>query len=436
MALKGIGIADDLYIVQSYYTPESYTTPIPSVGDYVLEDFVASGYVSEALDLPASTFTLSCEANVGNVKADFTSTFTVSVSAEKFDFASASLTSTSSLSCNGGKLQQPTTSSSSTTTTSINANKTHGPSKTITATASLSGSANVSFVSTPTLDITSTVISVGGISFNAFQEGRQDDYTWDTFSEDSTIDRTWNEWFVGQWHPGLIAFVRTIGFSCNGGVVNTGSGIFTTAVDTSVNANKTTGFSQVKDLPATTSITSDYIRIRNVSTSPSGVFSVSSIGSKLHFGEGSFSTAYTIGANGNVSFKETSEDYNVASTLSSNATQTHSPTKDLTPIASISGNANVSYKAGASFSAFNTQLSYARLITIADPWNILTAPQELRTFVLPIETRLNSVLQETRVNKLISETRRLPVLEETRKIKIFKPTFSQRSSIPKVRSEV
>ena len=437
MALKGIGIADDLYIVQSYYTPESYTTPIPSVGDYVLEDFVASGYVSEALDLPASTFTLSCEANVGNVKADFTSTFTVSVSAEKFDFASASLTSTSSLSCNGGKLQQPTTSSSSTTTTSINANKTHGPSKTITATASLSGSGNVSYTSaTASFEAGISTISVGGRTFNAFYEGRQDDYTWDTFAESAFIDRTWDEWFSGKWHPGLIAFVKSINFTCNGGVVNSGTGLFTTAVDTSVNANKTTGFSQVKDLPATTSITSDYIRIRNVSTSPSGVFSVSSIGSKLHFGEGSFSTAYTIGANGNVSFKETSEDYNVASTLSSNATQTHSPTKDLTPIASISGNANVSYKAGASFSAFNTQLSYARLITIADPWNILTAPQELRTFVLPIETRLNSVLQETRVNKLISETRRLPVLEETRKIKIFKPTFSQRSSIPKVRSEV
>jgi len=435
MALKGIGIADNIYVVQTYYTPETYTTPTPSVGDYVLEDFVASGYVSEGLDLPASTFTLSCDAVVSNVKADFTSTFTVSVSAEKFDFASASLTSTSSLNCNGGRLQTPTASSSSTTTTSTNANQTHGPTKTITATASLSGSANVSFVSTPTLDITSTVISVGGIIFNAFQEGRQDDYTWDTFSEDSTIDRTWNEWFGGQWHPGLIAFVKTINFSCNGGLISSGTGSYTTAIDTSVNGNKITGFAQPKDLLATTSITSDYIRIRNVSTSPTGVFSGVFTGSILHSGTGSFSTAYTIGANGNATFGA-DQTYNVATALSSNANQTHSPTKDLTPIASISGNANVSYKAGASFSAFNTQLSFARLITIADPWNILTAPQELRTFVLPIETRVNSVLQETRVNKLISETRRLPVFEETRKIKIFKPTFSQRSSIPKVRSEV
>tara|TARA_R100001594_G_scaffold146521_1_gene198017 strand:+ start:130 stop:1443 length:1314 start_codon:yes stop_codon:yes gene_type:complete len=436
MALKGIGIASDIYVVQTYYTPETYTTTLPSVGDYVLEDFVASDYVQESLDL-TSSFSLSCDGTTTPpVVGNWTSTFTVSVSAEKFDFASASLTSTSSLSCNGGLSLTSTASSSSTTTTSINANQTHRQTKTLTATASLSGSGNVSYTSaTASLEAVVSTISVGGIIFNAFQEGRQDDYTWDSFSEDSTIDRTWNEWFGGQWHPGLIAFVKTIEVSVNAGLINTATGTFTTAGDTSVNGNKTTGFATPKDLLLTTSITGDSVRTRNVSASPTGVFSGVFTATILHLGEASLSTAYTIGANGSVSFKA-SGDYNVASTLSSNANQTHRPTKSLTTTSSTSSNGNVSYKSTIlNWNAFNSVLSFGRVITIADPWNILTVPLETRTLVVPIETRVNSVLQETRVNKLITETRKLQVPQETRKVKIFKPTFSNRSSVPKIRSE-
>ena len=201
MALKGIGVNSDLYVVQTYYDPESYTTPTPSVGDYVVADFVAVDYVQSPLNL-FSTATLSCDATVINVRAVLTSSFSVSVQGDKFDFGSASITATSSFSCNGGLLHTGASSVSAVASTSTNANQTHRSSKTITATATLSGNANVSYTSagaTPSAVV--STISVGGIIFNAFQEGRQDDYTWDDFSEDSTIDRTWNEWFGGQSLP-------------------------------------------------------------------------------------------------------------------------------------------------------------------------------------------------------------------------------------------
>ena len=434
MALKGIGIADDIYVVQTYYNPETYTTPLPSVGDYVVDDFVASDYVSEGLNLPASEFTLSCEALVINVRAQFTSTFNVSVSGEKFDFASASISSSFGFSCNGGLRVQGTTAVSSTTTTSTNANQTHRTTKTISASATLNGDGNVSFKSSAGFDAITSTISVGGIIYNPFIEGRQDDYTWDDFSEDSTIDRTWNEWFGGKWHPGLIIYSTGFNLSCNGGLITSGTGAYTMTAGTSVNANFTTGFSQIKDLAAQFGIASDYIRFRGITKTLTATFSEVFIGSILHLGSGSFSTAYSIDVDGNATYR-TDKTITGTFTPSISANATFDPTKLLQPVATLQANGNVSYRASADFDAIKGFLGFGRLITIADPWNILTVPVESRTFVVPIETRLTSVDIETRLNSVNTETRKLQVPQETRQQKIFKPTFSNRSSIPKVRSE-
>jgi len=51
------------------------------------------------------------------------------------------------------------------------------------------------------------------------------------------------------------------------------------------------------------------------------------------------------------------------------------------------------------------------------------------------EERNISVLQETRVNTVVSETRGIDVSQETRKFKIFRPNFTNRSSIPRIRQE-
>ena len=435
MALKGIGVNNDLYVVQTYYDPESYTTPTPSVGDYVVADFVAVDYVQSPLNLPASAFTLSCDATVINVRCVMTSSFTVSVDGDKFDFASASITATSSLSCNGGLLLNGASSVSAVASTSTNANQTHSPTKTITATATLSGNANVSYTAGATPSAVVSTISVGGIIFNAFQEGRQDDYTWDDFSEDSTIDRTWNEWFGGQWHPGMIIFSKGFGVSVNGGLINSGTGAFTNPIQTTVNANKTTGFVQPKDFLTQSSIASDYIRFRGITKTLNTVFGGDFVGSILHLGTGSFSSAYSFSVDGNANYR-TVKTITSAFAPSVNANVAFDQIKLLQPTATLQANANVAFgETNLTLNAFNTSLTFARLITIADPWNILTVPMETRTFIAPIETRDINVLTESRVNTTTTETRKLQVPQETRKMVIFKPTFTNRSSIPKVRQE-
>jgi len=432
VAIKGIGIADDIYVVQTYYDPESYTTPLPSVGDYVIDGFVASDYVSEKLDLPASTFTLSCDAEVINVRAVFSSTFTVSVSAEKFDFASAGLTSSFGFSCNGGLSLEGTTAIASATTPSTNGNQTHGITKTITASATLSGNATVSFKASAQFDAITSTISVGGIIFDPLEEGEQDDYTWDDFAESDVIDRTWNEWFGGKWHPGLIIYSTGFNLNCNGGLVAGGTASLEAVAVASTNANYTAR--TTKELVSAASIDIDYIRFRGITKTLASAFDETFIGSILHLGSGTFSTAYSFSVDGNATFGPT-KAVSGAFAPSVNANVEYDIIKLLTPVSTLQANANVSYKASASFDAFNTTLSFARLITIADPWNILTVPLESRTFVVPVETRLQTVDQETRLNSVNTETRKLQVPQETRLQKIFKPTFKNRSSIPKVRSE-
>jgi len=72
---------------------------------------------------------------------------------------------------------------------------------------------------------------------------------------------------------------------------------------------------------------------------------------------------------------------------------------------------------------------------IPDPWNTIKVKKEIRTIVLPIESRSLPVNQETRVNSITTETRSIKVPQETRRFKIFKPQFTSRSSIPRVRQE-
>jgi hypothetical protein len=101
----------------------------------------------------------------------------------------------------------------------------------------------------------------------------------------------------------------------------------------------------------------------------------------------------------------------------------------------VSPNGNVAYTDSSSLNAFNIALTFARLITIADPWNTLTVLEDTRTIKPIRETRVIMVLEESRVNNTNIETRSYQVPQETKKFKIYKPRFSNRSSIPKVRSE-
>ena len=76
------------------------------------------------------------------------------------------------------------------------------------------------------------------------------------------------------------------------------------------------------------------------------------------------------------------------------------------------------------------------MITIADPFNTIKILQDTRTLVVPIENRTTEVLQQTRVNTITEQSRSIKVPQETRRNKIFRGVLTDRSSIPRVRSEL
>jgi len=435
MSLKGIGISADIYVSQNYYTPDTYTIPAASVGDYFTpQGYVAGDYVLESLDL-SSVFTIEAIGEINSVKATLSSTFTLTAQGQDFDLASATLSSSFAVSCEGGYFLTGSSTMASAVSTTANGNATYDPQKTITSQTAVSSNANVAYTAAPTLDSILTAISVGGIIYNAFQEGRQDDYTWDTFAESEYIDRTWNEWFGAQWHPGLIAFGPISTLSCNGGLVFGGvANDITATFTTSQNGNMI--FDDTAAFSSAYTISTDYIRQRNADpASYSSSFTTAQNGNIIIDSNTKlFNILSSSTQNGNVIFDQPSA-YNITISTTQNGNVIFDPTKTVNAVISFSNNSNVKYDSSASFSAFNTQLSAGRLITIADPWNILKVKQEIRAFKVIEESRTILVLEEMRVNSITTETRSIQVPQETRKFKIYKPQFSNRSSIPKVRTE-
>lgn len=434
MALKGIGIDPNIYVEQGFYTPETYTTPPPSQGDYFTpQGYAELDYVLEALDL-VSSFSIQAEGTLEIASATLVSTFTLTADGQDFDFASATLTSTFTTSTLGGYRHFGSASVVSTSTTTSDANITYDPSNTINVSTSTQQNGNVDYRGTPTLDSVATQISVGGIFYDAASEGQQDDYTWDTFAESEFIDRTWNEWFGGKWHPGLIAFIKTTDVSVNGGLIAGGS-IQNARMVSNISADANVSYTDSATLSAAYSIQSDYTRTRNADPASYSIVSSTQQDANVSFdSDASVSSAISTTVNGNATFRAI-QTYDITSSTSQNANVVFDPTKQITAAYNISPNANVSYDAGASFSAFNTTFTLGRLIVIADPWNILTVKQELRTLLVPRENNIFEVLQETRVNNIETETRGYKVPQETRAFKIYKPIFTRRSSIPKVRAD-
>ena len=438
MALKGIGIDPNIYVGQGFYTPESYTQPTPSQGDYFTpQGYVDQDYVLEALDL-VSTFTIQAEGELDIAKATLVSTFTLTADGEDFDFASATLTSSFTTTTVGGLKQFGSADINSTTATTVNGNTTYGITNSIAINTSTAQDGNAVYRGTPTLDSVSTQISVGGVKFDRLGEPYQDDYTWDDFAESEFIDRTWNEWYGAQWHPGLIAFTRLSTVQVNAGLLFGGS-LQEAPMVASTEVNGNLLFGGTSTMAAAYSIESDYTRIRNadpasydiiISTQQDGNVLFSATVEPIDL---EFSTDQA----GNVIFGFPAvKDLLARITTTQNANVRFDPTKEVLGIWTTDPNGNVFYTDGASLSAFNTTFAVGRRIIPADPWNVIKVKQELRT-LLPIqETRLIDVLQETRVNNIETETRGYKVPQETRALRIYKPIFTNQSSIPRVRTEL
>lgn len=374
MAIKGL-IDNSVYVLGNY-TDTDFTTPARSVGDYISQDYVAFDYLIEGLDL-ASNFTLFAQVTIEFGYASAGSTFTLSAQCDRIRSGSASFTA-----------------------------------------------------------FTAQTQVAGELFY-----GEPPDITWDSFAESAYIDRTWDEWYGDAWEQGGVLFAVASTINALGGYR-----AFATASLQSQftqQQNITIGISK--------SITATATQITNGNYTASGSGSYNSVfeqadvffdrfrgvaidGTPLDF----ITDPFSLSSNGNAIFDPTNS-YDTAFTSQQNANvlfdlgygQLHSA------IFTHSSNANALFdlKYGELFEAFNTQLTVGRIIALPDPWNIIKVKQEIKTLVVPIETRSLPVLQETRVNSIEAETRSIKVPQETKTYKIFKPQFTNRSSIPRVRQE-
>lgn len=395
MAIKGIGISNDIFVDQTYYTPDTYTFPTPSQGDYASpQTYFEEDYINNAQDL-VSAFTFTAVGTVFSTSASHTSTATMSVSADRF-------------------------------------RGTTGTKQLVT----------VSTVSCDAIDLSLAVVPVVRVFAPRFLRailttiGHLPPASWNTFAESEYIDRTWDEINDGWDYLSDVfirsSFTKTLGgylakatatmsaqFTVSASTLRTRLGISTppSVASMSVNANYVgTGNANPT---AVNSVTATGVRYRDVVSSgqpynitAAGTVSANAIYSAI--GSGGFTALFTQTTQGNARYESV---------------------KQINSVFSQSTVGNVNFVGTAAFSAFYSQLAVGRLILIPDPWNVIKVKQEIRTLVAPTDTRTLPVLEETRVNSVETETRGFKVLEETRSYKIFKPQFTNRSSIPRVRQE-
>ena len=251
----------------------------------------------------------------------------------------------------------------------------------------------------------------------------QDDYTWDDFGD---VDRSWDDWFNEKWDPGGVFQART------------SKSIFGTF---SSPATPNAIFSQTIfgtfSSPAT----------------PSAAFTQTTFGtwSSTAFpniastvtGNANFAPAVMVSAFGGLFTPALNANFAPAALVAikigqfsvvGNANAVFRPDANPSSVASLESNANYANAAlNSLISAFNTQLSTGRYISIADPFNLFKALQETRLYKLIRETRLIELNQETRVNSIKQETRIASVEQENRVYKIKRPVFTDNTTIPRVR---
>ena len=429
MAIKGL-IDTQAYVLGDYQDL-GYFNPQRSVGNYVVTDYSASDYTFDALEL-TSSFTVSAEGTKDFTGATLTASFSVSVAGEKFDFASGTITSSFGISVSPTRIRSGAGSTSAAFTSTQQGNATFISGTTSAITSTTSQNASVTFdAGTLNLPAILTQTQVAGELFF----GEPIDITWESFKESEFIDRTWDEWYGDAWEQGGVLFVINIIAKATGGYRALGSATINSTFTTQATPTRIRSFTATPSTAFTSAvngnriasgetsptasfgIASDYIRIRGFTGSFTGVSSVSALAHAVFDPSPNLQAVFTTSTQGNVVF-----DLAYG--------QTH------TAQFSTSTDGNADFKGTISVTAFNTQLSAGRLITIADPFNTIKILQDTRTLVVPIENRTTEVLEQTRVNTITEQSRSIKVPEETRRNKIFRGVLTDRSSIPRVRSEL
>lgn len=260
-----------------------------------------------------------------------------------------------------------------------------------------------------------------------------EEYTWDDFAESSIIDRTWDEWFGDRWDSGGVAFSFGIILDAAGGYLHFAEASLQ-AFNTTLNVSSRIAAGQLS-VSGQTTIDVDAVRTRGGVVEITSAATQDTTGNFTAGGVGSITSAASIGVDPGAIFGRFIVTPSVVSSTDTTANATFSPSQTLTSVASTDATGNAEFIADATLNAFYSKLAVGRLISLPDPFNTIKVAQEIRTFVVTTENRTIDVLQESRVNTVVAEQRQLKVDQETRNYKIFRPGFTDRTSIPRVRSE-
>ena len=393
MAVKGIGISNDIFVDQTYYTPESYTIPTPSQGDYASpQTYFEADYVNNALDLFA-TFTIQAEGTVFSTSASKSSVFTMQVTCTRVK----------------GAAEQPSLDSAITLTCDA-----------IDLSLAIIPQVRV-FTPRFTRAIVTTI-------------GHLPDAVWNTYAESDVIDRTWDDFSDYQWDYLDDVFIRSNVTKALAGKLQKATATITAFAEATLTVNRIRGF--VKTAPSVSSMSVNANFTADTSQTITAVGSQTTTLSRFRGIDQTITAQATVSANANATFDLAyGQGVTATATVDVVGNVTFDSSKTLTTQASVDAQGNVRFDSVLSLSALYSQLSAGRLILIPDPWNTIKVKKEIRTIVLPIESRSLPVNQETRVNSITTETRSIKVPQETRRFKIFKPQFTSRSSIPRVRQE-
>lgn len=429
MAIKGL-IDTSAYVLGDYQDL-GYYNPQRSVGKYIANDYAATDYFFDALEL-SSSFTISAEGTKDFIASTMLASFSVSAAAQKFDFASASITSSFGISVSPTRQRTGTSSTSASFNSTQQGNATFlsGTASSLTSSTSQNAVANFN-AGVLNLPAVITQIQLAGELFF----GQQIDITWESFKESEFIDRTWDEWYGDAWDQGGVLFVINTIAQAKGGYRAFGVASFSSSFTTQATSTRIRPGSATPSVVFTEAVNGN--RIASGETSPTASFGIASDYIRIRGFTGSFTSVSSTTALGNAIFGPSPNPQAVFSS-STNALAVFDLGYGQTNTAAFTtaSNGNADFKGGSSVTAFNTQLTAGRLITIADPFNTIKILQDTRTLVVPIENRTTEVLQQTRVNTITEQSRSIKVPQETRRNKIFRGVLTDRSSIPRVRSEL
>lgn len=396
MSFKGL-FDPNTYVLSDFYTPDTYTTPAEETNIYVVSEYTDTDYTLKYDQELQSQFTITASGEISAPGASLLMEATLAVDGIKVKAGTATQEIAFSVAANGNALY-------------------------------VTGTIN--------FDAITTQVQLGGYLL----EMEPEDYSWDTFAIEQDDEITWDEWFADKWDSTAILFTTTSVSKAKGGFLAQGSAAidhtFTSSIPATGRIRSSLFESSMLSQFAIDKATGNVVFTGT--TSADTVFSVAS--SYIRFRDQPNPIVYTSlfqsQQQGNATFGP-SPNIIAIFVSSQNANATFDPSKSLLYQFDVSSDANAFFASTKqTYTFFYSTLSEGFLISLVDPYNTFKVLQEIKTFVASEESRVIDVLQETRVNSVSNETRIIDALQELRAYRIYKPQLTNRSSIPRVRTDL